>query len=150
MEYNNKFLVRFSAKSENEGFARICVSAFLTTLNPTVDELGDIKTAVSEAVTNSVVHAYPNNQYGDIEMFVGVNHNDVYIRIQDFGIGISDIDKAKQPFFTTKPSSERSGMGFTVMEGFMDELKVSSQIGFGTTVEMHKTIGECTKIVCGV
>ena len=147
---NNDLYVKFSALSQNEAFARVCVSAFLASFNPTVDELGDIKTAVSEAVTNCVVHAYPNDTNGEIEMFVTVSNNEVYIKIKDFGVGISDIARAKQPFFTTKPSNERSGMGFTVMEGFMDSLDVTSTLGHGTTVEMYKSIGVCKTVVCGV
>ena len=149
MTNKNNLYLRFSAISQNEAFARVCVASFLSTYNPTLDELCDIKTAISEAVTNCVVHAYPEGCYGEIEMFVSVMCNEVYVRIKDNGVGISDISKAKQPFFTTKPSAERSGMGFTVMEGFMDKLIVSSTLGCGTIIEMYKTIGVCNNVVCG-
>ena len=147
---NNDMSIRFKAKSENESFARVCVSAFLASYDPTVDELGDIKTAVSEAVTNCVVHAYPDKNDGYIDLYVSVSDNNVYIRITDNGVGIEDISKVRQPFFTSKPSHERSGMGFTIMEGFMDKLQISSKLGNGTSVEMYKYLGDCKKVVCGV
>jgi len=143
---NNKMTIRFKAISQNEAFARMCVVSFLAANNPTIDELGDIKTAVSEAVTNCVVHAYPNIINGEIEMSVVVNKNNVYISIADFGIGIEDIDKAREPFFTTKATTERSGMGFTVMEGFMDEVKVFSVKGKGTKIEMYKSLQNSQKL----
>jgi len=148
MKEENQMVLKFKALSENEGFARICVSAFLASYNPTVDELGDIKTAVSEAVTNCVVHAYPNKK-GDITINVNVLNNQVYISVEDYGCGIEDVDKAKQPFYTSKPDKERSGMGFTVMEGFMDKVNIISILGQGTKVEMYKYIGECAKVAFG-
>jgi len=147
--YNNEMLLKFKATSENESFARICISAFVASANPTMDEIGDIKTAVSEAVTNCVVHAY-DNEVGDIEMYACINGDNIYISITDKGIGIEDINKAKEPFYTSKPSKERSGMGFTVMESFMDEVKISSQKGKGTKVEMYKSLGKDQNIACGV
>lgn len=147
---SNNVSIRFKAISENESFARICVTAFLANYNPTIDELGDIKTAVSEAVTNCVVHAYPDKYGGDVDLYISVSDNNVYIRIMDYGVGIEDVNIVKQPFYTTKPTQERSGMGFTIMEGFMDSLIISSQLGQGTKVEMYKHLGECKKVVCGV
>ncbi len=140
--------VRFKALSENESFARICVAGFCASINPTIDEINDIKTAVSEAVTNCIVHAYPNS-VGDVVIDVKLTEKDVYISITDFGIGIDDISKAKQPFYTSKPNDERSGMGFTVMEGFMDCLEVTSKPNKGVVVTMRKKVGECSVAIGG-
>ncbi len=150
LNQNNMVNLRFKAISQNESFARICVASFLASVNPTIDELGDIKTAVSEAVTNCVVHAYPNTINGEIEMIVSIENDEVYISITDFGVGIDDINKARQPFYTTKASSERSGMGFTVMEGFMDRVNVSSEKGKGTKIEMYKVLDRSQNIAFGV
>ena len=136
---SNFMEVKFKALSVNEGFARICVAGFCVQLNPSVDELGDIKTAVSEAVTNCVVHAYPNGN-GIITMKCEIEGSDVKITISDEGIGIKDIQKAREPFFTTKPSEERSGMGFAVMESFMDKVDVMHNTNGGITVIMYKQI----------
>lgn len=138
-EFDNKFCVKLDAKLINEGFARSMVATFCVQLNPSVSEINDIKTAVSEAVTNSIVHGY-SGKGGDIEIFVGVRKNVVYIKISDQGCGIDDIEKARQPFFTTKAKQERSGMGFTLMESFMDTLKVYNNKECGVTVEMSKEI----------
>lgn len=137
---SNFMEVKFKALSINEGFARICVAGFCVQLNPSVDELGDIKTAVSEAVTNCVVHAYPKGN-GIITMRCEIEDNGVKITISDSGIGIKDIQKAREPFFTTKPSEERSGMGFAVMESFMDKVDVDKNQSGGITVTMFKHIG---------
>ena len=136
---SNFMEVKFKALSINEGFARICVAGFCVQLNPSVDELGDIKTAVSEAVTNCVVHAYPKGN-GIITMRCEIEGNGVKITISDSGIGIKDIQKAREPFFTTKPSEERSGMGFAVMESFMDKVDVDKNQSGGITVTMFKQI----------
>ena len=125
--------------SVNEGFARVCVASFCVQLNPSVDEITDIKTAVSEAVTNCVVHAYPTSVKGDVVLRCELEDDMVTITITDHGVGIKDIEKAREPFYTSKPSAERSGMGFTVMESFMDNVQVSSN-SFGTTVKMSKRI----------
>lgn len=131
------------AKSENESFARASVAGFCLQLNPTIDQITDIKTAVSEAVTNSIVHAYPGKEKGEIAIKVTLfDDNKVMIEVRDFGVGIDDLEKAKQPFFTTKPNEERSGMGFTVMESFMDSLEVSNQKDGGLKVVLTKTIQE--------
>jgi len=136
----NEMTVIFDAVSENEAFARNTVAAFCVTLDPTVDQINDIKTAVSEAVTNCIVHAYPNSGTNKITIVTTVDDCSVHIVVSDTGVGIEDVDAAKQPFFTTKPEQERSGMGFTVMESFMDELNVQPNIPSGTVVTMFKTI----------
>ena len=138
MNYKNELNLKFSSLSENEGFARSCVASFCLPLNPSIEVITDIKTAVSEAVTNCVVHAYPNS-VGVIEINVKLYNKQIYISVKDFGVGIKDVLKAKEPFYTSKPESERSGMGFTVMESFMDELKVLSNKE-GVTVCMTKEI----------
>ena len=138
-EFDNKFTMKVDALLKNEGFARSMVATFCVQLNPSVSEINDIKTAVSEAVTNSIVHGYMQKS-GEITVFVGIRDNVVYIKISDDGVGIEDIDKARQPFFTTKAKEERSGMGFTLMESFMDTLKVYNNKNGGVTVEMSKEI----------
>ena len=135
----NQIEIKFKSLPENEAFARTCVSAFCLQLNPTLDEIGDIKTAVSEAVTNCVVHAYPN-KVGEITMLLSIVDNQIHITIKDNGVGISDIEKAMTPFYTTKPDEERSGMGFTVMDSFMDSLTVKNNGVKGLIVEMSKRI----------
>lgn len=134
MNYMN---LKIKAVSKNEAFARSVVGAFCVELNPTIDEINDIKTAVSEAVTNCVVHAYENDE-GEIELNASIDGGILHIEIKDTGIGIPDIQKARQPFYTTKPDEERSGMGFTVMESFMDTLEVSENKPHGVTVKMSK------------
>ena len=138
-EFENKFELNVDAKLINEGFTRSMVAAFCVQLNPSVSEINDIKTAVSEAVTNCIVHGY-NGKGGVINIFVGIKDNIVFIKISDKGSGIDDIEKAKQPFFTTKAKEERTGMGFTLMESFMDSLKVYNNKDCGVTVEMSKEI----------
>lgn len=135
----------FESCSENEAFARTVVAAYITRLNPTLEELSDVKTAVSEAVTNSIIHGYENGD-GDIVMECSIHNYDVSIVIEDFGVGISDIEKAMEPLYTTRPEWERSGMGFAFMEAFMDELKVESETGKGTKVFLKKTIGVCEEM----
>ncbi|MBQ3081284.1 MAG: anti-sigma F factor [Clostridia bacterium] len=137
------FKLRFSAKSVNESFARMAVSAFVARLDPTVSELADIKTAVSEAVTNCIVHGYKDAR-GDAEILLkGSIYADgrVVIEIKDKGLGIEDVETAMLPMYTTDPAGERSGMGFTVMGAFCDGLKVRSAVGKGTTVVLTKKIG---------
>jgi len=139
MGYDNIMKVEFLSKSANEGFARVAVASFVSQLDPTVEELSEIKTAVSEAVTNSIVHAY-DDELGMITVSAQIDGEFVTIQVKDEGKGIENINKAKEPLFTTKPDLERSGMGFTIMENFMDELSVSSEIGKGTIVTMGKRI----------
>lgn len=140
MEYRNEMCVEFDSLSVNEGFARVAVSAFLAELNPTLDELADVKTAVSEAVTNAIIHGYEEKP-GKVWLGCRLVGKQVYLTIKDSGKGIADIEQAKLPFFTTKPELERSGMGFAFMEAFMDEIEVESALGQGTTVRMTKCIG---------
>ncbi len=137
----NEMTLTFSAVSDNEAFARNAVAAFCVGLDPTIDQLNDIKTAVSEAVTNSIVHAYPNGA-GDkfVTVSTTIEDNTVHIVVSDEGVGIDDVDKAMQPFYTTKPEQERSGMGFTVMESFMDELSVERNTPTGTVIKMSKSL----------
>lgn len=139
MKKYNEMKVEFLSKSINEGFARGVVASFVSQLDPTIEELSDIKTAVSEAVTNSIVHAYPNVE-GTIKIIGKISDNEVQIDISDNGIGIENIEKAKEPLYTTKGNLERSGMGFAIMENFMDELNVESVVGLGTKVSMKKKI----------
>lgn len=137
MEILNEMQVDFLSKSQNEGFARVVVAAFASQLDPTLDELADIKTAVSEAVTNSIIHGYEDT-VGTIRIKAKLYESRIDIWVQDWGKGIEDIEKARQPLWTSKPELDRSGMGFTIMENFMDELEVKSEPGKGTTVKMVK------------
>lgn len=140
MEVKNTMKIAFPSKSQNECFARIVISAFAAQLDPTVEEVGDIKAAVSEAVTNCIVHAY-RNTIGIIEMTAKIlPDNKLYIRIKDKGIGIADVEQAMEPLFTTCAEGERAGLGFAVMESFMDKLKVTSQLGKGTAITMIKCL----------
>ena len=136
---NNNMTIKFSAISQNESFARTVIACFTLQLNPSVAEITDIKTAVSEAVTNAIVHAYPN-QVGQIEMNATIDGQNLHIDISDGGVGIENLDQALQPFYTTKPNDERSGMGFTIMKSFMDDVNVQSALGNGTKISMTKKI----------
>lgn len=137
--YENEMQLDFLSKSKNEAFARITVAAFAAQLDPTIEELADIKTAVSEAVTNCIIHGYEDRE-GIIKIRAKIFHDTIYIEISDTGKGIENIDKAREPLYTSKPNLERSGMGFTIMESFMDEVKVESILGLGTKVTMTKKI----------
>ena len=142
MEIFNEMKISFRSRSENEGFARASVCAFAALLDPKVDEIADIRTAVSEAVTNCIVHAYRDTE-GVVEITARIlSGNEIYIRIKDKGCGIADIEQAKEPFSTTAPCEERAGLGFAVMESFMDKLSVKSVVGKGTVVTMRKKLGE--------
>ena len=132
--------IEFESCSSNEAFARTVVAAYITRLNPTLEELSDVKTAVSEAVTNAIIHGYESGP-GSIFMTCNIHNNDVEIEIEDFGVGIADIDKAMEPLYTTRPEWERSGMGFAFMEAFMDRLEVVSEPGKGTSVHMVRRLG---------
>ena len=134
----NKFSMRLLSKTGNEGFARSVVSAFCLELNPSIEEINDIKTAVSEAVTNCIVHAYNSQEDKYIQLSVSLEDEKAEIIIEDEGCGIDDVDKAIQPFFTTKPEQERSGMGFTLIQTFMDKVEIKSQKNKGTRVIMQK------------
>lgn len=137
MTYKNNMKIQFLNKSANEGFARVAVAAFVSQLDVTVEQLADIKTAVSEAVTNSIVHGYEGMK-GYITVECEICDDEVTVKVSDCGKGISDIDLARQPLYTSRPELERSGMGFTVMETFMDEVSVKSSLGLGTEVLMKK------------
>ncbi len=133
--------LRIGSSSENESLARICVAAFAARLDPTLEEIADIKTAVSEAVTNCILHGYEEGE-GDIYIRCKIEEKRLYVEVEDKGVGIADIRQAMEPLFTTKPELERSGMGFSFMEAFMDELSVISSPGAGTKVSMEKEIGK--------
>ncbi|MDO4543191.1 MAG: anti-sigma F factor [Clostridia bacterium] len=136
----NEMELKFLSVSQNEGFARAVAAAFASQLNPTVEELSDIRTAISEAVTNAIIHGYENRPDGCITMRCEIDGNKFTATISDKGCGIADISLARKPFYTTRPELERSGMGFAVMEAFMEEVEVSSTVGSGTTVVLQKTI----------
>ena len=137
----NEMRLEFLSKSSNEAFARIAVAAFASQLDPTIEEIADIKTAVSEAVTNSIIHAYPNCE-GIIKIHSKLYENEVEIEISDTGEGIENVAEAREPLYTTKGNLERSGMGFTIMDSFMDTLIVESIVGLGTKITMKKRIGK--------
>ncbi len=139
--------IEFSALSQNESFARVTVAAFIAQLDPTVDELTEIKTVVSEAVTNAIIHGYEQNADEKVYISVELNDDTVHLTIRDNGIGIDDLDEARQPLFTTKPELERSGMGFTIMENFMDEVKIESAKNQGTSIQVVKYLSK-NKALC--
>lgn len=140
-ENTNEMELIFDSRSENEGFARVAVAAFMTQLNPTLEEVADVKTAVSEAVTNAVIHGY-RQEVHKIWIRCRMNRHALEIEVRDQGQGIENIEKAMQPMYTTRPELDRSGMGFAFMEAFMDELEVESEPGKGTIVRMKKKIGQ--------
>lgn len=137
--YENEMKLEFLSKSNNEAFVRITVAAFASQLDPTIEQLADIKTAVSEAVTNCIIHAYEEKE-GIIKIVCKLFADSIVIEISDTGRGIENIEEAKKPLYTSKPNLERSGMGFTIMESFMDEMNVESVLGLGTKVTMKKII----------
>ena len=139
MGYDNIMKLEFLSKSTNEGFARVAVASFVSQLDPTIEELSEIKTAVSEAVTNSIVHAY-DDELGMISISAQIKGDMVTIQIKDKGKGIADIELARKPLYTTKANLERSGMRFTIMESFMDEVHIESVLGIGTKIVMKKII----------
>ncbi|WP_251390472.1 anti-sigma F factor [Mediterraneibacter agrestimuris] len=141
MKNANEMEVIFDSRSENERFARVAVAAFMTQLNPTIEEVADVKTAVSEAVTNAIIHGYENELH-KVAVFCRIEDNLLTVHIKDTGRGIEDVEQAMQPMYTTKPEMDRSGMGFAFMEAFMDKVEVESSPGIGTTVKMQKTIGK--------
>jgi stage II sporulation protein AB (anti-sigma F factor) len=135
----NFMRLEFSGLSANESFARVAVAAFVSQLDPDLEELTEIKTVVSEAVTNAIIHGY-EGQAGNVVVICRIEGQTVEIMIEDQGQGIADIEQARQPLFTSKPELERSGMGFTIMENFMDDIEIKSELGRGTTVRLVKTI----------
>ena len=139
MSGENEMKLEFDSRSCNEGFARVAVAAFMTQLNPTLEEVADIRTAVSEAVTNAIIHGYPEGVH-TVVLRVRMEDRQLEVWVMDEGVGIADISKAMEPLYTSRPDLERSGMGFMFMEAFMDEVKVESSPGLGTTVYMKKKI----------
>ena len=139
MVQENHMQVHFDAKSVNEGLARMVVTAFMTNMNPTLEQIADVKTAVSEAVTNAIIHGYEDETKQE-ELTCDQNGQQLVVTVEDHGVGIEDLEQALQPFFTTKPELERSGMGFSFMEAFMDRIEVRSKKGEGTRVVMWKYI----------
>ena len=144
--YDNEMKLEFISKSSNEAFSRIAVAAFASSLDPTIDELSDIKTAVSEAVTNAIIHGYEDT-IGVVTVECKLKENNIEIIVSDSGKGIENIDLARRPLYTSKANLERSGMGFTIMENFMDEVNIESVVGLGTKVTMKKCIGKEIKKV---
>lgn len=136
----NEMKLEFDSRSANEAFARVTVASFMTQLNPTLEEVSDVKTAVSEAVTNAIIHGYENH-VNKVQIYAGIEGRTLHLEISDRGVGIPDVKKAMEPLYTTRPELERSGMGFSFMEAFMDEVQVESEPGKGTTVRMKKIIG---------
>ena len=137
---HNEMEVRFLSLSGNESFARASAAAFAAQMNPGIEELSDIRTAVSEAVTNAIIHGYEQNADRIVTMQMEIEGDDLTVIVKDDGCGIGDIELARKPFFTSKPELERSGMGFSVMEAFMDDVDVKSSVGQGTVVTMRKRI----------
>ena len=137
----NVTCLEFINKSENESFARMVATAFVSQLNPTLEEVAEIKTAISEAVTNAIIHGYENT-VGMVRLEGKISGNKIEYTVSDKGCGIKDVEKAREPLYTGKPELERSGMGFSIMESFMDEVEVSSSLGMGTSVKMTKVIGK--------
>lgn len=136
----NEMKLEFDSRSANEAFARVTVASFMTQLNPTLEEVSDVKTAVSEAVTNAIIHGY-GNHVNKVQIYAGIEGRTLHLEISDRGVGIPDVKKAMEPLYTTRPELERSGMGFSFMEAFMDEVQVESEPGKGTIVRMKKIIG---------
>nr|WP_294493107.1 anti-sigma F factor [uncultured Mediterraneibacter sp.] len=145
MKHTNEMEIRFDSRSENEGFARVAVASFMTQLNPTVEEVADVKTAVSEAVTNAIIHGY-EGRTDKVRIRCRITENVFCVEVSDRGKGIENVQEAMQPMFTTKPEQDRSGMGFAFMEAFMDSVEVDSRPGEGTCVKMEKTVGKGREI----
>lgn len=148
MEKKNQMKIEFSARSENEAFARVAVASFVSKLNLTLDELEEIKTAVSEAVTNAIIHGYEENPDQIVTIAASYDDESIEIIIEDKGIGIVNIDEARQPLFTTKPELERSGMGFTIMENFMDSIEILTGNQVGTRIVLKKNLVKDTALFC--
>ena len=141
MKNTNEMEIIFDSHSSNEGFARVAVASFMTQLNPTVEEVSDVKTAISEAVTNAIIHGY-ENEIHKVSIRCRIEGQQITVEVRDHGVGIDNIEQAMTPLYTSKPELERSGMGFAFMEAFMDHVEVESEPGEGTTVRMKKTIGK--------
>lgn len=141
MRNTNEMEIIFDSHSSNEGFARVAVASFMTQLNPTVEEVADVKTAISEAVTNAIIHGYENEVH-KVSIRCRIEKQQFIVEVRDKGVGIEDVEQAMTPLYTSKPELDRSGMGFAFMEAFMDQVEVESKPGEGTTVRMRKTIGK--------
>jgi stage II sporulation protein AB (anti-sigma F factor) len=139
---DNFMRLEFAARSENEGFARIAVASFLSRLDITLEEMEEIKTVVSEAVTNAIIHGYEGDEHGTVTIATSYTNSSIEIIVEDNGIGIADLEEARQPLFTTKPELERSGMGFTIMENFMDMMEVETGINRGTRIRLVKMLAK--------
>lgn len=137
---DNFMKLEFAARSENESFARVAVASFVSQLDPTLEEISDIKTVVSEAVTNAIIHGYDQQAEGTVIIHLRFENATLHMVIEDHGRGIADLDQARQPLYTSKPEMERSGMGFTIIENFMDDLHIESEIGKGTKLIVKKTL----------
>lgn len=144
MQVINEMKLEFLSKSNNESFARVAVAAFASQLDPTLEELADVKTAVSEAVTNAIIHGY-ENKLGYVKMHCKLYPNAIEVTVIDEGKGIEDIEQARQPLYTSRPDMERSGMGFTIMESFMDKVSVESALNKGTIINMYKVFKSVKK-----
>lgn len=140
MSEMNFMTLQFASRSENESFARVAVASFASQLDPTLEELTDIKTVVSEAVTNAIIHGYNEDPNGTVTIRARIKGDKLYVTVEDEGKGIEDVELARTPLYTSKPELERSGMGFTIMENFMDKIEIISEPGKGTKVEMMKRI----------
>ena len=145
MRNENQVVLEFPSRSSNEAFARVAAAGFAMQLDPTLEELGDIKTAVSEAVTNAILHGYDNRPEGRVFLRCEKQDRTITVTVRDMGCGIEDIELARRPFYTSKPELERSGMGFSVMEAFTDRVSVLSRPREGTTITMEKTMGQPTE-----
>lgn len=145
MKRTNEMEIKFDGRSENEGFARVAVASFLTQLNPTVEEVADVKTAISEAVTNAIIHGYEGRPE-KVTVRCRIADSRFLVEVIDTGCGIQDVEEAMRPMYTTRPDQDRSGMGFAFMEAFMDEVEVISAPGKGTRVRMEKDIGKGSKL----
>lgn len=145
MKNTNEMEIIFDSHSSNEGFARVAVASFMTQLNPTVEEVSDVKTAVSEAVTNAIIHGY-ENEIRKVSIRCRIRGTEFIVEVKDCGVGIENVEQAMTPLYTSKPELERSGMGFAFMEAFMDQVEVESEPDKGTVVKMKKTIGKGREI----
>ena len=143
MTPTNEMQIRFTAVSGNESFARVAVAAFVAQMNPTMDELTEVKTIVSEAVTNAIIHGYPDG-FGQVVLRCQIMGDRMELVVEDSGVGIADLNAVRQPLYTSRPDLERSGMGFTIMESFADEFEVVSSVGKGTHLKFRKRIGEAS------
>ncbi|MGV3487451.1 MAG: anti-sigma F factor [Tuberibacillus sp.] len=144
----NEMTLEFTAVSENESFARVTIAAFVAQLDPTMDELTEIKTVVSEAVTNAIIHGYDNRGTGKVTIKAEIVDDTVNLMVHDDGVGINNLEEARQPLYTSKPELERSGMGFTIMENFMDHVAIETAPGCGTTVYLTKHLSKNKASLC--